>query len=227
MKHSVFVFILLAIAQQSLAQQPLISLTERKNEIGLASRNTINSAYKNYTGLELIGKRWKNKWQAYRIGLGINFEDYTNPRSLYSYQQDSVIEKKISTVKRYATLSLGLEAERHFYGKIYLFGALDTRFMYGKGETNENITKYGSNFQENNFINHRYYNLLDQGQVFKWDILPSIGAKLKFNRICFGLEACTHFMSLETENGKKTNSNSIYFDVLSNYTQRIFMTYRF
>ncbi len=218
---------MMASALQSIAQQPLISLTERKNEIGLASRNTINSTYKNYTGVELIGKRWKNKWQAYRVGLGINFEDNTNPRSLYSYQQDSVIEKKISTVKRYATLSLGLEAERQFYGKIYLFGAIDTRVMYGKGEMHENISKYRTNFQENYFINTSYSNIIDQGQVFKWDLLPSIGAKLKFNRICFGLEACAHFMSLETENGKKMNSNALYFDVLSNYTHRIFMTYRF
>lgn len=219
---------LLCSSTMLFAQQNLISLTERKNEIGLAARNTFQSGT-HYAGLELTGKRWKSKWQAFRFSLGFNQETTKSPGSAFFIKNDSIFEHRYQTTKEYGFLGLGFEAERQFIGKLYLYGAIDTRFMLGKGHIDAFTVVHpnpGAEYvpveNNNNFIRGM--------RLFKWDLLPSIGAKIKLNRICFGLEACTHVLSYEHQRATTsnlTNSSLFDFDLLGNFSNRIVVTYRF
>lgn len=219
---------LLSISSSLFAQQPIISLTERKNEIGFAARNTFQSGT-HYAGVEIAAKRWHSNWQALRFAIGFNQESTKSPGSAFFIKNDSIFEHKYQTTKEYGFLSLGVEAERQFIGKLYLYGAIDTRFMLGKGHIDALTVVHTNPGSE--YVNLEYNdNFIRSMKLFKWDLLPSIGAKIKLNRICFGLEACTHVMSYEHQRAATsnlTNSSLFDFDFLGNFSNRIVVTYRF
>ncbi len=219
---------LLCSSSMLFAQQNLISLTERKNEIGFAMRKTFQSGNQ-YAGLELTGKRWKSKWQAFRFALGFNQEMTKSPGSAFFIKNDSIFEHRYQTTKEYGFLSLGVEAQRQFIGKLYLYGAIDTRFMLGRGHIDAFTVVHTNPGAE--YTNFDYSdNFIRSMNLFKWDLLPSLGAKIKLNRICFGLEACTHVLSYERIHAMTSNvynSSVLDFDFLGNFSNRIVVTYRF
>jgi hypothetical protein len=121
----------------------------------------------------------------------------------------------------------GLQLQRHFYKRIVLTAAVDTRFHIGSGDLNS-INEYKSLSGYYSSISSTSTSL-GAVRAFKWDLYPSIGAKFEFSRINFGLELTSQFMqyySFVPQTSAITPLSLFDLD-LGNAISRIYINYRF
>lgn len=219
-------FALSATAQDEISNQ--LPDKTRKNEIGLLYDPGI-SGNNPQSSNSIQYKRWvKPEFMAYRANIGYGKLNKHDGEIVYPSLGDTVItQHSISDIPEFHA-GIGVEMQRHFYKKIYLYAAVDLYASFGSGTTNDILDK--EVFDSNGTSVYRNQDQLMQSatQHFAIGVLPLVGIKLQFSRISFG----TELTGIKTEYSGQTYSSKPttggYFDVsIGDFTQRLFVNYRF
>ena len=112
---------------------------QRKNEIGILATMPVNSSTgtgsESYGGLQY--KRWvKPDFMAYRANIG--YGEYLNHSDGIQYRNGDTVFNILSATQLPAIfVGMGIEIQRHFYKRVYMYAAIDLYGGYASGKTNE------------------------------------------------------------------------------------------
>jgi len=219
-------FALSAIAQDETAS--ILPVKERKNEIGLLFDPGI-SGYNPQTHNSIQYKRWvKPDAKAYRLSIGYGKYNKYSGDIIYPNLGDTVIKQHSLSDIPQIHAGVGVEMQRHFHKKVYMYAAVDLYAAYGSGKTDEVLDK--EVFDKNGESVYRNQELIGQSttQHFTVGVLPLVGVKLQFSRISFGTELTglkTEYTS-QTYSSKPSTGGILDFN-MGEFTQRLFINYRF
>ncbi len=205
-------------------------IPERKQETGLFFESKFDSGNDNedYTQIGVNYKYWLKRnmglrfslsWTEFNTGNGANNNYY----NIIKVPNDTVSFTSQEKNMQYAAISGGLEFQRAFYKRFYLYAGADLRLGYGAGYTDESQTDvyYSQNgyYQSTQGINR--YDL----QSFMMGMSPFIGAKYNGRRMVFGLELVqlSTFSFVKEDRYNTTTSN---VDMDWGIT-RIYLNYKF
>ncbi len=196
-----------------------------KNEIGLASET--NFGNEEFGGPGMVQyKRWVRENMAYRVNAGVGTYHHFILDGYFGIVGDTVLEKQTREQATMAFAGGGVEMQRHFYKRVYLYAAIDVLAGYGQGKTEDYIVRK----VEINGQDHRESTLVSgtgNVSVFHLNLAPFIGAKVVFNRISFGTEISAinlSYTSKTTSFGYKSSIGDMNMGFLR---QRFFIHYRF
>jgi hypothetical protein len=200
----------------------------RSNEIGIGYRiPSYTQSYQSQIGFDLMYKHFTKPNKAYRLMLGFQNQDFRLSKKYYTYAQYTLLIK--NKYYNYSTVFVGagVQMQRHFYKRIFLTAAADTRFHMGKGKLKYNeVVNYSLAGNEQQKINSSD---ISDVKAFKWDLFPSIGAKFEFSHINFGMELTAAFMqyvSLKPSTSSELPFSLFDLDIGNNFT-RFYINYRF
>jgi hypothetical protein len=218
-----------ATAQETAQIIPLPP-AERKHEIGLFSQSVISNG--NMIGqLNMMGVQYKN-WvkpnKAYRTLVSYAQYSVSDMQpSNKTGNADTVFTNFYNTQVPMAFIGAGVEMQRHFYKKVYLFAALELRGGTGNGVV-ETFEQSQPKQQGTTYYNGGNSTLLSSNNVSMTYVgfVPSIGGKFLFNRVSFGVEVSPIEMAYKstTTNGVRTGITDFNLGTLSN---RFFFSFRF
>jgi hypothetical protein len=204
---------------------------ERKNEFGAFVQ--INPYNNNKEDFNLMGFSYKTqKTERFTLRFMAAYGDYNtqDQKSYVSYVSDTFVSKGTKTHISLGMLGGGIEVQRKFYKKVYLFAAVELRAGYGSGTIDSFVQKdFASNSAGQLRITESYGAGQGDANMFHASISPSIGAKLQFKRISFGTEMFTAQLSYNNttyRDARKYNMSVMNFD-LGNISHRFFFNYRF
>jgi hypothetical protein len=214
-----------------IAQDIKTATTKSKNlnnEIGLFTVSPIASMYNDNnsnTGLSgLQYTRWINRNKGYKI-----FAAYGNYNSVHATDgfvvADTAIIRKTATNANLAVIGGALQAQRHFFKKVYLSAAVEIKAGYGAGYTDTTITKY-YHYKDLNVIEATGSRGTGALHTFYAGLSPCIGAKLQFKRLSVGLDMLLELLSYTSTQYPTTTGNILDLD-LNKINSRIFINYRF
>lgn len=202
---------------------------ERNNEIGIFSNSVINTDATNtlmMTGLQY--KRWVKPNTAYRTLVSYaRYSTFDTRPSTRPAANDTVFTVFSNSTVNMAFLGAGVEMQRHFYKKVYLFAALELRGGTGRGEIEETEA---SQYRD---AGSRQYMTADMRPLTTSNVnmtyvgfVPTIGAKLQFNRVAFGAEIAPLEMAYKSTTAYG-NTNSTFDFNLGTFSNRFFFNFRF
>ncbi len=174
----------------------------RKSEIGLMGETSFgNNNNDNIDGMAGIQyKKWVKPNAGYRIIVAYGqYSNFSTPKVL-SKTGDTVTETHRRTEIPVAIVGGGLEMQRHFYKRIYLYAAAELRVGYGRGSYDSIVVKRS---EGTNYADAVTGARINGVSLFSVAAAPSIGAKFVFNRIVFGTELSAlnlNFSSLQYPN---------------------------
>jgi len=210
---------------QMKGQEVMPQRNEKINELGLSFRFPARSIERN--GVELLYKRWFRPWQALRVSAGFNNEEI-NPSVWYKAINSQVIKTEKDGTNHFAMISTGLEAQRQFYKRVYFFAATDLRLLYGAGRNNSSM------YTLDDSLGITQYDLIAGSTTsysttnFRAEVIGSLGVKLHFSRISWGVEVNNAAMSYSITRSANKDANINLFDLnLGAVSNRLFVTYRF
>ncbi len=202
----------------------------RKNELGLMAEthfnNNLNNRDMSFGGLQY--KRWVKPHMGYRLMMAYGEFFENNNRIVQGKLGDTVFER--STVTRIPNIivGLGVEMQRKFYKRVYLFAAVEARASYGKGEYYYELSERVETAQYSQYTSTTVGTGLD-ASMFTLNVAPSIGAKIQFRHLCFGTELSAIQMGY-----KRVRYEMMYPQYMSvggfdagTFRQRFFLHYRF
>lgn len=162
-------------------------LFPRKNELGLMGETGFGNNNKNtgFTGVQY--KRWVKPYMGYRVLAA--YGEYYERYHLLSETKlgDTVIETSRETTVPLASLGAGIEMQRKFYKRVYLFAAVEVRGSYGRGRYNHVISQRVENNAVNYYAETAFTPQADV-RMFSVFATPSIGAKLQWRKFSIGTE---------------------------------------
>lgn len=214
-----------AFAQDSNNTDILLLKKYPKNEIGLVSET--NFGNEEYGGPGMVQyKRWVRENMAYRVNAGVGSYSHFNLNSYYGIIGDTVFEKQSRQRATMAFAGAGVEMQRHFYKRVYLYAAVDLLAGYGSGETEDYLVRKvainGQDHTESSLMPGR-----GKLSVFHMNLAPFIGAKIVFNRISFGTEISAINLSYTSKTDNFGYKSSIGEMNMGYLRQRFFINYRF
>lgn len=235
MKKLALIFLLGIGSQQLYAQsepetEPVEQtkpVKERKNEIGLFGQ-TSNGFDNDLTMAGVQYKKWVRPNMAIRalIAHGAH-HSYDHSPGLINIIGDTVLTKNLNSRVNMVFIGGGVEAQRHFYKKIYLFAGLELRAGYGSGYMD---TLYSKQYKEQG--SSRYTTSVDGIRSSTPNInmtyvgfSPSIGAKFQWSRITLGAEIFPGEMAFNSRNVSGTTTSLM--DLNTDLRQRVFLHFRF
>lgn len=233
MKRNILIALLTAAGITSQAQETTTPLPKMYGkEIGLFAQQNFSSGSGN-DKIIMAGAQFK-KWQTPHYGFRVlvSFGNYSDYDRFYSNHYrvtapDTILEKYNSTDINMGIIGFGAEAQRVFYKRIVLFAAIEIRGGYGTGRQEENtVTTY--NTQNEQYQNYRVTSSKDASIIYI-GAAPTIGAKVQFKRINFGLEATgvnMEYKSIKAENTLYGRYGTSDFS-LGDITQRLFVGFQF
>lgn len=203
---------------------------EKKTELGVLGQ--IFNGSREFRGQALMGfqfKRWVKPDIAFRVIAAYNPYNYSQrPFVKERYSTDSLkIQYSRISVDMIA-LGFGIEVQRQFYKRVFLFAGLELLAGYGTGTT--------SNFSKIVPVEDIYYNYIgsinpDFEETFYRKsyarVLPGVGAKIVFNKINFGLEAQFASIGIDSEKNGGRRATMPNIDLLGNMAYRFHVDYRF
>lgn len=224
----------IAIICSSFVKTNAQSTQKKVNEIGLFGEqkyyNSMNNAGK--FGIFYRREIKENKFRRFQL-FYTNF--YSN---IYSYKPYSIIQKNDTIISKRNFKNMkgfgigyGIEKQRNFYKKVFLYAALDARFTYRKFDY--------FNYIDTSVLSTSQYTLMEHlnstttkipnftGNSFSVSILPTIGAKIDIkNRIVVGAEMMmTTSIGFQTQ---KENTTYTIFDFdMDLFTQKFYINYKF
>ncbi len=196
-----------------------------KNEIGLVSET--NFSNDEFGGPGMIQyKRWARENMAYRVNAGVGTYHNFSLDSYFGISGDTVLEKQTREQATMAFIGGGLEMQRHFYKRVYLYAAVDLLAGYGSGKTEDYIVRRiainGQDHTESSPTPGR-----GDVSVLHLNLAPFVGAKIVFNRISFGTEMSAINMSYTNVKDNFTGSSGLIDLNMGFLRQRFFINYRF
>lgn len=242
MKNSLFVLLASALmattsyAQDSEREEQTPKRVPGKNEIGLFgeifnnSGNT-NSNYATYTGLQY--KRWAKPNIAYRItGAAGGFNNNSMPRFV-DKRGDTLIQSRT-----YANVPMffaggGVEVQRQFFKKVYLYAAIEVLAGYGRSTYDEILSKELQKditpFTPYPYPTYYESSKIKSGEVsaFALDVTPFIGGKINFKRLCVGTEISIMKPGIQSVKYSDMPAYTTADFSAGNFRQRVYLNFRF
>ena len=216
-----------ATAQDKVALIPVAPI--RNNEVGLFSNAVISTSANNTLIMAGVHyKHWVKPNTAYRTLVSFaRYSMYDESPSSKAANNDTVYSVFSNTNVNMAFVGAGVEMQRHFYKRVYLFAALELRGGTGGGKTEDYET---SKYKE---PGGTYYNTSDTRPLGIKNVsmtyvgfVPSIGGKLQFNRVSFGAELCPMEMSYKSATMSGSRNGLLDFN-LGVFSNRFFFNFRF
>lgn len=222
--------------QQSIkttSTSPLSSFAEKRNEMGIFGQASFGNL--NNQGQVLNGIQYKH-WIKPNIGIRImgGFSPYSYNRRPIVLERMGNDTVKVSNYYHEANtvfVGLGIEAQRHFYRRVFLYASLDIIGGYGTGHAQTN-TSLNSIYNPNQtFISNNLPDYL-QGKYSRSyvKLLPNIGGKIVFKRFDFGLDMSAIDINWTYEDSELIPAppySRLDITVLSYTSFRLFFNYRF
>lgn len=241
-KLSLVLIFVVAASVASYAQQqsvstsstsPISTFVDKKNEIGIFGQAAFG--YTNNEGQVINGIQYKH-WIKPNVGIRIlgGFSPYYSSRRpivLERIGYDTVRVRNYYHEANTVFVGLGIEAQRHFYKRVFLYAAVDIIGGYGTGQAQTNTSLnsiYNSSqiFISNNLPDY-VYGKYSRTYV---KLLPNIGSKIVFKRFDFGLDMSAIDINWTSENSEliPTPPYSRLDITVLNYTSfRLSFNYRF
>ena len=196
---------------------------ERTRELGIMSQMGGYDYDINIIGAQF--KTYKDERRAFRLMAGYgNYHNFSN--NDVAIGSDTVTEVHSFTKINMPLLGLGVEMQRHFWKKIYLFAGIEVRGGYGKGNLDTMMSSRQINTQGPGNPNGAPFVPQDVSLTYI-SASPSIGAKIHGKRIGAGIELMPVnlvYRNLDYEKGSSIGT----FDFNSAiFQQRLFIYYRF
>lgn len=207
-----------------------VTKKERNNEVGLFGQSVATSGYN--SALSLAGVQYK-RWLKPNVGIRAilahgNYNSFQYTPNNINFIGDTVINENLRTRVNMAFAGIGVEAQRHFYKRVYLFAGLELKGGYGSGFTD---TLYERQYKEPGHTSYtKDIRDIRSGtpnvNMTYLGFSPSIGAKLQWNRLIVGAEIFPAEMSVTFTNTSGVQTSSSDFN-MGDLKQRIFIHYRF
>jgi hypothetical protein len=215
-----------------------VQAQENKNkakELGFFVETAMdNSAVSNgLYGVQFKKETKPNK--AIRVQLMYQKKNFQAEPYDYSFVKDTM--KTTQTIQKSTGFygGFGIEQQRQFYKKIFLYASLDARVGYSKSAFYKNIKSSAVDTVNGVYSTNPYSNYSIPEKISDWkanrfsfDILPSIGSKLIFQKLVLGIETGLNISnSYLSQSGTGLKKYSIY-DLNISYMQfRAYINYRF
>jgi hypothetical protein len=198
------------------------------NEIGLFTVSPIGSQYnENFNNTGLSGIQY-NHWVNERKGFKV-FAAYGNYRSSNATEGyvagDTAILKKDAAHADLAVIGGALQAQRHFFRKVYLSAAVEIKAGYGSGFTDTTFTKY-YHYKDLNIVEASGMRGTGKLNTFYAALTPSIGGRIQFKRIAIGLDMMLELVNYTAMTYNNSSNNMLDLD-LDKTSARLFVNYRF
>lgn len=215
------------------AQQELTTLEikkSRKNEIGLTTElDVFSKGYSSTSFRALQYKRWKNDCFGARFLVGIS-DYYSDANSMQSFSVRNDTITKLSTVANGSLgfVGLGLEAQRRFYKRVYLFAAVEVKLGVGRASIDTVVeTTYDNMPVYNATVPYVQSISPNSASVFQASVSPTFGGKIQFKRICFGSEMSLNIFNYSNINYADNTSVGTTSLELGQINPRFFVHFRF
>lgn len=175
----------------------------------------------------------RKKNSNYTVSLDYsNYVDNSAP-VLHKIVNDTTIRRGMRTSIPLVTAGFGVETQRHFYRKVYLFAGLELRAGYGSGSLD---TVYGREYnvlQTNpgtGVVSHmvgwdQTVSLGADASMIYADLKPYIGARLQFKKMTIGLQFMNGFRYEQVSAGNYSYG-TLSWDI-SSLSQRLTVAYKF
>jgi hypothetical protein len=227
MKHFLLAFILLSAANGASGQNVQLSTDVPKSmptrEMGIFGQGGEGSGDASLGMVGLQYKHWHNERVGFRIIGAYGNYHAMGPDRIYT-SGDTVVTRRQHINVNLPIVGFGVEAQRHFYKRIYLFAALELKGGYGSGTADSSLTaSVGYNnppYQYGRYSDARDVNLT------MVSFTASIGAKVQFNRINVGAEILPLRMQYTNMSGDVQNGGLLDFGMWG-MSNRLFLSYRF
>lgn len=228
MMKNILILCLLFSSISSFGQQA----KSKQNELGLfIEANGLSSDQ----GFGVQFKKAKKNNKAYRVQALYRKKSILNDPFEYTIVKDTIKTKAIGMEYNSFYVGLGIEQQRQFYKKCYLYASLDARIGFGKADiyqisNNKVIDTLNQVYFSNAFRN---YSTKEQttGIESSWfgvDILPSIGSKVILQHLVFGIETGLNLSNnYRIQRGSNVQNYSIYDLDLSYLNYRVYVNYLF
>gem|GEM_PF-4866248 len=216
-------------AQEATSLEKRAYAPERKQETGMFVESKFfsdNSSY--FTQVGLSYKRWIKPNMGLRFSLG--WMEYTTDgpwdsySNLYSSQNDTLTFFSNQQNMQYAVVSGGVEFQRAFYRRFYLYAGGDLRLGYGAGYNDKFETHVYNSPQQGYYQSTNATTRYDL-RNFMAGISPFIGAKYNGKRWVIGLEL-VQLSTLQIVHEEQYDATTSNLDMDWGYT-RLYVNFRF
>lgn len=237
MKKNILLVFLVFNVQCLYAQESVVSVDrsasaakEKSRELGIFSQffhETEESGDQMLVGLQF--RRQVKPQLNFRVLAAYHRYQYTaRPEVLESYNNDSLRMQATKSNANMLAVGIGLEVQRHFYKRVWLFADAELLAGLGTGKTrsSSNVLPFGGFFRAfPDMMAADYKEVTYQRTYIR--LVPGVGAKIVFDRVNFGLE--TQFASIgiasEKVGDRRTTLPGIH--ILNNIAYRFQVNYRF
>jgi hypothetical protein len=177
--------------------------------------------------MNLAGVQYKkilNDKKGFRLIAG--YSSYNGPEMAFSRgtSGDTAVDRFTETNINLGIVGAGIEMQRHFYKKVYLFAALELRGGYGSGSHDTLVRKTSSSGMPYAFGTKE--GRADATMVYV-GLMPSIGTKLQFKKLTVGTELSGIESSYKQQRIENRSSYGVMDVMAGQFSQRIFVNYRF
>lgn len=236
MKKLMTVLLISSISISASAQDIQSQLTEnkapkvKKYELGVTTEmNVFGDNNASFQALQF--KKWKNEHYGARLLLGYgNFQSNNDFPIYYTEFNDTITKSAPYRTSQIGFAGLGLEAQRQFYKRVYLFAAVEAKFGYGTTMLDTLVERVQSNANtrpwENNPGSPQIRTGTGVSKMFYVGVTPTFGAKFQFSHITFGSEMAWNVFNYTSYEHPAGHSNTTDFD-MSKISPRFFVHYRF
>lgn len=205
-------------------QQPL---KQRKNEIGILIEAPTHTLYGGASGFQY--KHWIKPNFGYHLSATTGAYNYNSDAQFVDKSGDTVRYNQTNTFVPLGYIGWGVQIQRQFFGKIYLYAALESRIGYGKGRIDEfsitEVTVVQDSFRS---FNGSTVPLSSENiSILTVDFAPFIGARLPFKRFCLGAEITAIRSGTAHYNYASYRDYSIAIAEFNDLRQRLYLSYRF
>jgi hypothetical protein len=230
MKRNILFALLCACTIPAIAQEENDELTTpqplpkvRTRELGIMTQMAGSEIDMNMIGVQF--KTYKNERKAFRFMAAYgNYHSFNN--NVIAVGSDSVTEVHSLTKVDLPIIGVGVEMQRHFWRKVYLFAGVELRGGYGKGSLDTMISSRPRSVQGPGNISGSPFIPQDVSLTYI-AASPSIGAKIVGKRIGVGVELMPVNLSFRNVSYEKgPSSDNIDFNAAI-FQQRLFVYYRF
>lgn len=229
-----------AIAQNDDEQETIPASTkiaiDRKHELGVFGQTNPYSNgndYMNFAGLQY--KTWANEHLGLRFIAAYSDYNYKSSKFYQGTSSDTSVSKWADTHISLGVIGGGIEAQRRFFKRVYLFAAVEMRVGYGNGTIDTSVEKaYTYTTPSTPQMPSATYSAVygygagrGNANMFYLGVSPSIGAKLQFSRLCMGIEMQAAELSIKSIKYDNAPSYGVTDFQLGNISHRFFVNFRF
>lgn len=230
MPTKLFIVPLLFVSMLANAQDqpsdPTKTHKPKLNELGLLGETNFGTRDVSST-IGVQYKHWTTDNRAYRLNFSYGEYNGGYRAEWLGVSGDTLIERQTISQVPVFYLGGGIEAQRQFFKRVYLYAAIDIRVGYGSGTTTDNIvrTVVKDNSSYTSITPETYP---DRVTYFSAGAAPYIGAKLQFNRLSLGTEITAVQTELvSVDDPTRFNTTTTINMNLGTFSQRLYLLYRF